>query len=177
MLNKEWIFARSLFPLSLAWNVLLGRVLKLRNWWDAIDENVIVGALPFTRDIESLSQIGVRGVVNTCEEYTGPIDAYNQHNITQLHVPIIDHCPPSLKDINTAINFIETYVNMQAKVYVHCKAGRGRSATIALCWLMKSQKVTAEQGLNQLINKRSHVNRHIHERESVNEFFKSLNQS
>jgi len=69
----KWLAARIAFLPTLAWNMLLGRVLRLRYWWDAIDESVIVGAFPFTVDAARLADEGVGGVVNTCEEYAGPV--------------------------------------------------------------------------------------------------------
>ncbi len=41
---KRWM-ARSLFWPTLMQNYVLGRVLRVRNWWDRVDEHVIIGAL------------------------------------------------------------------------------------------------------------------------------------
>jgi atypical dual specificity phosphatase len=59
-MNKtlQWISARTIFYPTLWWNMALGRWLKVRNWWDAIDEHVIVGAFPF--DVEALAAWSTR---------------------------------------------------------------------------------------------------------------------
>ena len=75
------LYARIVFWPTLAWNYLLGRVLNVRRWWDRIDEHVIVGAYPFAGDVASLRGEGVRAVVNTCEEYAGPLTEYDKHGI------------------------------------------------------------------------------------------------
>ena len=48
------------------------------------------------------------------------------------------------------------------KVYVHCKAGRARSATVAMCWLMKAKNMSAEEAqqfgiVDQVVEKRPGV--------------------
>lgn len=73
--------ARLLFWPTLLWNMLLGRVLRVRHWWDRVDDHVILGALPLSRDVPRLAAEGVRAVVNTCEEYAGPVDAYARAGI------------------------------------------------------------------------------------------------
>ena len=40
------MFARTTFLPTLAYNVLMERV-STRNWWDRIDKNMVLGALPF----------------------------------------------------------------------------------------------------------------------------------
>ena len=62
------LVARLLFVPTLLWNMLLGRLLGLRRWWDAVDDHVILGAFPFARDARRLQALGVGAVVNTCEE-------------------------------------------------------------------------------------------------------------
>ena len=75
-MNWKWFYARLVFLPTLVWNVLLGRVLCVRHWWDEVHPQVILGARPFRRDVAKLANLGVGGVVNTCEEFRGPIDLY-----------------------------------------------------------------------------------------------------
>jgi atypical dual specificity phosphatase len=57
------------------------------------------------------------------------------------------------------------------KVYVHCKAGRGRSATVVLCWLVDAKNMTPDEAQSLLFEKRPHVNKHLADRQVVQEFF------
>ncbi len=168
----KWLAARIAFLPTLAWNMLLGRVLRLRNWWDAIDESVIVGAFPFTVDAARLADEGVGGVVNTCEEYAGPGQAYERFEIQQLRIPTVDFQPPAYEDLVTAVEFIDACVAQGKRVYVHCKAGRGRSATVAMCWLMHAHGMTPEEAQQLLLEKRAHVHRHLAEREVVRRYYR-----
>ena len=166
----NWCKARLVFYPTLAWNVLLGRVLKVRNWWDPIDDYLVLGARPFASDVPALAELGVKGVVNTCEEYAGPVDQYKQYGLDQFHMPTIDFTHPSYEDVCAAVKFIETHVERNEKVYVHCKAGRARSATVAICWLMKSKNMSAAEAQQLLLEKRPHVNAHLTERPVVQKF-------
>lgn len=167
-------YARLVFYPTLAWNILLGRVLKIRRWWDKIDPHVFVGAYPFARDVPAMHQAGIRAVVNTCEEYAGPQQQYQQYGIEQLRIPTTDFTHPSLDDVQQAVEFVQEHVAKDEAVYIHCKAGRARSATVALCWLMKYRGMTADQAQAQLLEARPHTNPRIAERPVVKEFSKEL---
>lgn len=99
---------------------------------------VYLGCAPisFLGHPQQLAELGVCGVVNMCDEYAGPIDAYKKLKIRQLRLPTVDHFEPSLSQMQEAVAFIESYRKRGEKVYVHCKAGHGRAASIALVWLM-----------------------------------------
>jgi len=170
MKSLDWLKARIVFYPTLAWNALLGRVLKVRNWWDPIDDHVVLGAFPFSSDVKSLAALGVVGVVNTCEEYGGPTSEYQQYGMQQFHMPTIDFTHPAYDDVCGAVDFIESHVEQGHKVYIHCKAGRGRSATVAICWVMKSQKKSAAEAQQYLLEKRSHINAHLTKRPVVQQF-------
>ncbi len=168
------VYARTVFYPTLAWNFTLGRILKVRHWWDRIDPHVIVGAYPFSRDVAGLYAAGVRGVVNTCEEYAGPQVAYERLGIEQLRIPTTDFTHPKLDDITNAVEFVERHAQHGDTVYIHCKAGRARSATVALCWLMKYRGMTKEQAQAKLLESRPHVNPRLAEREVVKQFAETI---
>ena len=170
----QQLYARVVFLPTLAWNVLLGRVLKVRNWWDRVDPNLIVGARPFRSDVPKMHADGVRAVVNTCEEYDGPVDLYEGCGITQLHIPTTDFTHPRLTDVCAAVDFVAHHVDAGETVYIHCKAGRARSATVALCWLVKHRGLSAKEAQTVLLKHRPHVNPRLTERPVVKEFVARL---
>lgn len=168
------LYARAVFYPTLAWNYALARILHLRRWWDRIDPHVIVGAFPFPGDVAAMRDAGVRAVVNTCEEYAGPVAEYQKHGIEQLRIPTTDFTHPRLDDVSRAVEFVQQHVQSGDTVYIHCKAGRARSATVALCWLMKYRGLTMEEGQARLLESRPHVNRRLTERPVVQEFAESI---
>ena len=150
--------------------MLLGRWLKKRNWWDRIDPQVILGALPLAKDVPYLAAEGVRAVVNTCEEYRGPVAAYKKYGIEQFYMPTIDFTHPEFDDVCQAVEFIDEQVAQGKTVYIHCKAGRGRSATVAICWLIKSRQITSDEAQAWLTQCRPHVNQFLVDRPVVQRF-------
>ncbi|MGV3483090.1 MAG: dual specificity protein phosphatase family protein [Planctomycetaceae bacterium] len=167
---RSRLYAAVVFYPTLAWNYLLGRTFKIRRWWDHIDPHVIVGAYPFKRDIEGLYQAGVRAVVNTCEEYRGPTLEYERLGIEQLHIPTTDFTHPRLRDIDLAVEFIQSHVEQDQCVYIHCKAGRARSATVAICWLVKYRGLSIADAQASLLLSRPHINPRLTERPVVKQF-------
>lgn len=96
---------------------------------------VLLGSLPYAWDRSTLSELGVKAVVNCCDEYEGPLDLYQSMGITQLYIPTVDHEEPTLADMEAAMQFIGEWIG-EGKVLVHCRAGHGRSAAIVYCYLL-----------------------------------------
>jgi len=163
-------YAYLLFYPTLFWTILLGRVLKVRNWWDEVDDNIILGAIPFSRDVRMLSDIGVKCIINLCAESEGPVHLYEKCNIDYFALPTTDFTCPGIENIEKGVSIIQQYQDKHEKVYVHCKAGRGRSATIVFCWLVCNKKYRIEEAMKLLISKRPHVNRKLYQRELVKEY-------
>jgi atypical dual specificity phosphatase len=166
------VYANALFLPTFAWNYCLARVLGRRHWWDAVTDNVILGALPLRRDVPKLAQLGVRGVINMCQEYRGPMSEYERLGIEQLWLPTVDFNPPSLSDVERGVDFLDKMTAARKTVYVHCKAGRARSATVVLCWLVRSRGMTPEEAQSHLLRVRPHVNPRLLERSVVRTFLK-----
>ena len=153
------------------WNILTARWLGWCRWWDIVDEHVWLGSVPFARDVPRLREAGVRAVINLCEEYSGPVKAYDLAGIQQLHIPLVDYTSPSLPQVEECVAFIDRYVSQGDIVYVHCKAGRGRSATVVLCWLMASRGLSPEDAQAFLLSKRPQILRHLSRRRVVQEYW------
>ncbi len=165
------LFARLVFVPTLAWNLFSAKFRKNWKWWTRIDDHLLLGAFPFASTVPELAAQGVRAVVNTCDEYAGPIKAYQQAHIEQLRIPTVDFTPPTLEMVEQAVAFIKRRIAQGHTVYVHCKAGRGRSATVVACWLIETKGLTPEQAQDLLIAKRRQVLRKIAQRDVVQQFY------
>jgi len=140
-----------------------------------VDETLILGAQPSWWDVEALSKKNVRAVINMCDEYNGPVQTYREFGIVQLKLPTIDHTEPELRDIEEAIRFIEEQRSQGGKVYVHCRAGRGRSGAIAFCWVAKQNlSFTALQVQERLLLARPMVRKQLFLQPNVNLFLDKL---
>ena len=170
----RWLFARTAFYPSILWNQLLFRIVPGRAYWDVIDDTVVMGAMPLPQHAAKLCALGVRGVVNMCEEYAGPLAAYGEAGLTQLHLPTIDFTAPNYEDVVRGVAFIREHAERGEKVYVHCKAGRGRSATLVLCWLMEHEKIDPEEAQRRLVARRRQVVSRLWKRPVVQRFARAV---
>jgi Dual specificity phosphatase, catalytic domain len=117
-------------------------------WMTPIDETVILGGIPFGFvgfPDRLYHDYHVRAVINLCAEYDGPIRHYQRLGIQQLHLPTTDHYEPSVHDLEVAVDFMDRYQKMGQKVYVHCRAGHGRSAAVVYAWLLRRQVLLEQQ--------------------------------
>ena len=114
------------------------RALSLGGRWTAVDGTVIVGTKPsaLLGDPRRLAAMGVTGVVNLCAEFRGPETAYRRLAIEHLRLPTSDHVEPAAEVLDAAVAFIRKHERAGGRVYVHCKAGHGRSAAVAYAWLV-----------------------------------------
>lgn len=168
---SRWI-AQALYWPTFVFNVCLGRFLKVRRWWDTVDEHCILGAVPLAGDPAKLRQLGVTGVVNMCEEYAGPVDEYRGLGIEQLWLPTTDFQHPTKELVERGAEFIERHKQSGGKVYVHCKAGRARSATIVLWWLVRFGGLSPEAAQKRLLDVRPHVLASVYRRPVIQELCK-----
>ena len=73
-------------------------------------------------------------------------------------MPVSDYTGvATLDQINESVDFILKHKQLNQTVYVHCKAGRYRSALIVACYLVNSRKMTPHEAIDFIEKKRSHV--------------------
>jgi protein-tyrosine phosphatase len=109
-----------------------------------------------------------------CAEYNGPRKTYEKYHIKQLHLPTVDCTSPSLKSIEKAMEFMNEAYTKNQKIFVHCKTGMARSATIVLCHLVANENLSPENALILLKEKRAEITTTITDYTSVKLFLASL---
>ena len=82
-----------------------------------------VGSLPLPSDVSYLKSKNVRGVINMCWEYNGPLKEYNNHKIQQIHLPTSDLTEPSVSDMLLAVQFVQKIREQYPhdRIFIHCK--------------------------------------------------------
>jgi atypical dual specificity phosphatase len=122
---------------------------RIGKWVTRIDDTVVMGGAPFAflgYPKRLQEDYHVQGVINMCEEYRGPIRQYKDLGIEELCLPTTDHFEPSQEDLLSALSFIQRYQAQGKSVYVHCRAGHGRSGAVVFAWLLlKDPKVDPQQ--------------------------------
>ncbi|KAK1364583.1 putative dual specificity protein phosphatase DSP8 [Heracleum sosnowskyi] len=136
---------RALFYPTLLYNVVRNKIQSEFRWWDRVDEFILLGAVPFPTDVQRLKELGVHGVVTLNEPYETLVSTslYHAHDIKHLVIPTRDYLfAPCYGDIRQAVDFIHNNASCGRTTYVHCKAGRGRSTTVVLCYLVEHKQMT-----------------------------------
>ncbi|CAH8496906.1 unnamed protein product [Heterobilharzia americana] len=120
--------------------------LPLRKFWDKwqADEN-------FTHIISLLEPFEVKSFV------IGEKDAKDR-GIKYLSLPVQDFWGvPTVEQIDAGISFINGCIQSNGCVYIHCKAGRTRSAFLLACYLMSKESLSVEAVTAHLQSFRRHV--------------------
>lgn len=169
------------FP-CLPFTVLSNRVTQKKRWWAHVDDEhpaVLFGEGPFvfTGRVSELSGLGVGAVVNLCDEWRGPTRAYTKLGITQLHVPVVDHCEPSVSQLQEAVAWIQERRESGLSVYIHCKSGRGRSAALAMCYLLSLKKNIGLEEAQQMLSQRRKVRGSLFQQPNITRWYQDLDGS
>ncbi|MCL4124839.1 UNVERIFIED_CONTAM: hypothetical protein GTU68_000517 [Idotea baltica] len=139
------LFARITFLPSLAFNVAMEKI-SSRRWYDIVDNRIILGALPFRSMTKQLvEEENVCGVVSLNETYelqylSNMEEEWSKVGVKFLQLSTTDIFQvPSQDKLERGVKFIQRFdeENADGNVYVHCKAGRTRSATLVACYLME----------------------------------------
>lgn len=152
--------ARLLFYPTLFYNVVRNKFEADFRWWDEIEPFLLLGAVPFPKDVYRLKSLGVEAVITLNESYETLVSSslYKSQMIKHLVIPTRDYLfAPSFEDIERAVGFIHQNIECGKATYVHCKAGRGRSTTIVLCYLVKYRGMTPYDAFNHVRSKRPRV--------------------
>ncbi|CAN6288772.1 unnamed protein product [Urochloa humidicola] len=166
--------ARMLFYPTLCYNVVRNRLEAHFHWWDQVDEHVLLGAVPFPSDVLRLKELGVCGVVTLNESYERlvPRSLYEAHGIENLVLPTRDYLyAPSFVNLCEAADFIHRNALSGKLTYVHCKAGRGRSTTVVICYLVQYKNMTPAEAYEHVRMHRPRVLLASAQWQAVQEFY------
>lgn len=108
----------------------------------AITPELHVGGQYRQRGWPRLAARGITSVINMRTEFDDR--AAGIAPAAYLHLPTVDDMAPSLEQLREGITFIEAEIARGGRVYIHCGAGVGRAATMAVAYLVHTG-LTPEQ--------------------------------
>ncbi|KAK2585146.1 hypothetical protein KPH14_008652 [Odynerus spinipes] len=187
------MFARVTFYPTLLYNVFMEKITS-RNWYDRIDETVILGALPFrTMTKQLVEKENVKAVVSMNEDYelsllSNTEKDWKKYNVQFLQLSTTDIFEaPCQKKLQMGVDFINRFsgksnrvrnnydneTQESGSVYVHCKAGRTRSATLVGCYLITKYGWTPEEAVDYMKSKRHHILLHTAQWHALRLFYET----
>ncbi len=152
------------------------------HWWHRISENLFLGGIPLQNrnHNEKLKQLGVGAVCAILEDWEAeeetfmsvPVreDDWNRLGIQYRRFSCPDMEPLELSQISDALEWIDQCIAEGRIVYVNCKAGRGRSAMIHICHLIRSEGLSFKEAFQRVRAIRSVVHLNARQKERVREY-------
>ena len=117
-----------------------------------IDGKLAGSAIPTSKDeIKWLLEQGVKSIVTIREV---PLDDDWVDEMKYLHVLSDDMGVPSFDDLKNSVEYVRERIQNNEPVMVHCLAGLGRTGTILACYLIKYEKMSAENAIQHVREKR-----------------------
>ena len=99
-------------------------------------------------DLKALSRCGVTMLI-TLTEKDFPQDALARHGLRNFHLPVYDHEPPTVAQIQMLLARMSAALRRGEVLAVHCLAGLGRTGTVLAAWLVR-EGLTAEEALRRV---------------------------
>uniref|UniRef100_F6VPI0 Phosphatidylglycerophosphatase and protein-tyrosine phosphatase 1 n=1 Tax=Monodelphis domestica TaxID=13616 RepID=F6VPI0_MONDO len=141
----------------------------------------LLGALPLRSLTRRLvEEENVRGVITMNEEYEtrflcNTYEEWKATGVEQLRLSTVDMTGvPTLENLKKGVRFTLEYTEQGKCVYIHCKAGRSRSATMVAAYLMKVYNCSPEEAIKAIAKIRSHIHVRSRQVEVLKEFYKEL---
>ena len=138
-----------------------------------IEDKLAGSAIPTSKDeVKWLQEEGIKSIVTIREE---PLDDDWTSNVNYLHVLSDDMGVPTFDDLKNSVDFIHDRIENNEPVLVHCLAGLGRTGTILACYLIKYQKMSAEDAIQHVRKKRHGSIQSFVQEELIFQYAKTLN--
>ncbi|XP_045147054.1 phosphatidylglycerophosphatase and protein-tyrosine phosphatase 1 [Echinops telfairi] len=98
-----------------------------------------------------MASVPTRFLCNSSKEW-------KQVGVEQLRLSTVDMTGvPTLTHLQKGVQFVLKYQSLGQCVYVHCKAGRSRSATMVAAYLVQVHNWSPEEAIRFISSIRSHI--------------------
>nr|CDS34536.1 protein tyrosine phosphatase mitochondrial [Hymenolepis microstoma] len=170
------------FYVTLAYGSVVCR-LGLRNWYDRINDKIVLGGLPMLPDFDSTrTKENITHVISMIEPHEvkgfvlGPSEAAFR-GLKYINLPVQDFVGvPSIEQVDAGLSFIDSCRGTDTSVYIHCKAGRTRSAYIVVCYFMHAFDLNMEKAIEHVRNLRPSIKFNQDQMQGLQDYFDHLSE-
>ena len=100
---------------------------------------------------------GITHVLNCAEELSARQQQYGTDVVIQ-HIPMEDDETPEVeKQLQEAVNQLQSWYRRDYKVLVHCRAGISRSPTVVIAWLMLCNNMSFDDAWKKVVAARNFI--------------------
>jgi len=154
-------------------------------WMSKINDNIYLGGILLKKKnhIKMLKDNNIGSVLSLLEnfEYTKTIFStpitkkdLDKAKIKLLQIEAKDFILLTFKEIDTAVKFLKDEIEKNTIVYVHCKAGKGRSVTAVCCYLIAEKKFKADKAIEYVRDRRCNINLSKHQIAQIYNYQKEI---
>ncbi|MBS0654360.1 MAG: dual specificity protein phosphatase family protein [Verrucomicrobia bacterium] len=161
-------------------------------WYEPIiDNKLTLSAIPLKNrgHLEDLCNRQITAVVSAVKDFefsdglwSEPVkpEDWKANGVDQLVLATQDLTPPSMEDFADGVNFIDRKITNGEHVLVHCKAGKGRSASIVVAYLLVHGKKhrlhfdSVDAAIAYATSKRSAVGISERQKEAITAYWNSV---
>lgn len=131
------------------WRKIYGAIARKPTNFSWVIEGMLAGSgMPTSREeMDWVRENGIKAVLTLTEE---PLPEQWLNNIDYLHVPTVNSSAPDIEDIEKAVDFIDKNLKNNKSVMVHCAAGKGRTGTILVAYMMKFRGMNVKGAIEEI---------------------------
>jgi len=136
-----------------------------------IEPNLFVGG---SCKISRLKKIGIQAILDLRNEDQNDKIEIKKHLINYLRLPIPNRGIPSLEDSIMATKWLQTQIENNKIVFIHCNLGRGRSPLMTIFYLI-SIGVGKADAINLIKDKRPFTFLNKKQMKMISQFERKIN--
>lgn len=179
-------FKKTTYKVSLLHRIVAHRLRPRKNpWYNEITEHIVLGALPLKNRHhgKKIHALGVQSILSVVERFeiktktffSSPVQEsdWKKRGLVRKIVETKDFLPMDIESFDESINFLHSEILANRKVYIHCKAGRGRSASVVIAYLMKIEGKSYDEAYRLVKGKRSQVKINERQKQGILDYISS----
>lgn len=138
-----------------------------QSWWHEVFPRLYLGGILMAdrNHLEQIKSLGIGSIFAILEEkealtetfFSVPLKEsdWQKAEIAYQRLSCPDMHAMELEEIEQAVEWVDQNISAGKAVYIHCKAGRGRSAMIVIAYLIRYHGMEYKDALQYLSQKRS----------------------